>query len=99
MIQVSLYFSNFTKVLFARRLNVQIFLINDVAFSSDIITDIMARYEQKTEFLDYDASDDDVVGWKCVRGFPANPGLLLVLSLWSEVMNREDHRRAGYVQI
>ena len=62
MIQVSLNFSNFTKVLFARRLNVQIFLINDVAFSSDIITDIMARYEQKTEFLDYDASDDDVVG-------------------------------------
>ena len=55
MIQVSLYFSNFTKVLFARRLNVQIFLINDVAFSSDMITDIMARYEQKTDFLDYDA--------------------------------------------
>lgn len=61
MIQVSLYFSNFTKVLFARRLNVQIFLINDVAFSSDMITDIMTRYEQKTDFLDYDASDD-VVG-------------------------------------
>ena len=98
MIQVSLYFSNFTKVLFARRLNVQIFLINDVAFSSDMITDIMTRYEQKTDFLDYDASDD-VVGWKCVRGFPANPGLLLVLSLRGEVMNREDHRRAGYVQI
>lgn len=62
MIQVSLNFSNFTKVLFTRRLNVQIFLINDVAFSSDMITDIMARYEQKMEFLDYDASDDDVVG-------------------------------------
>ena len=92
MIQVSLYFSNFTKVLFARRLNVQIFPINDVAFSSDMITDIMATYEQKTEFLDYDASDDDVVGWKCVRGFPANPGFLLELSLWSAVMNREDQR-------
>lgn len=62
MIQVSLNFSNFTKVLFARRLNVQIFLINDVAFSSDMITDVMARHEQKMEFLDYDTSDDDVVG-------------------------------------
>ena len=64
-----------------------------------MITDIMARHEQKMEFLDYDTSDDDVVGWKCVRGFPANPGLLLVLSLCSEVMNREDQKRAGYVQI
>ena len=64
-----------------------------------MITDIVASHEQKTEFIDYDASDDDVVDWKCVRGFPANPGLLLVLSLCGEVMNREDQRRAGYVQI
>ena len=64
-----------------------------------MITDIVARHEQKTEFIDYDASDDDVVDWECVRGFPANPGLLLVLSLCGEIMNREDQRRAGYVQI
>ena len=43
----------------------------------------------------FHALDDDVVGWKIVRGFPTNPGFLVVLSLWRKVMNREGQRVLG----